>query len=65
MTTICKRFFPNFGGDEVDEVEEVIEDTINHDKRLELEDYPSLSESTKTKIKKKKHVNKVMPSSFN
>ncbi|KEH22611.1 DUF4283 domain protein [Medicago truncatula] len=46
----------------------VIEDTISHDKRLEMEDYPSLSESTKTEIKKKKkkkQVNKVIPSSFN
>jgi hypothetical protein len=43
----------------------VIEDTISHDKRLEMEDYPSLSKSTKTKRKKKKQVNKVIPYSFN
>jgi len=54
-----------FWGDEVDEVEEVIEDATSHDKRLEMEDYPSLSESTNTERKKKKHVNIVMPSSFN
>lgn len=51
--------------DEVDEVEEMLEDTISHDKRLEMEDYPSLFESTKTERMKKKQVNKVMPSSFN
>lgn len=44
-----------------EEVEEVMEDTFNHDKRLEMEDYPSLSESTKAEKKKKKHVNKVKP----
>jgi len=57
-----------------DEVEEVIEDTLRHDERLEVEDhvedfkqhYPSLSESTKAERKKKKQqVNKVKPSSFN
>lgn len=42
-----------------EEVEEVMEDTFNHDKRLEMEYYPSLSESTKVERKKKKHVNKV------
>jgi len=48
-----------------DDVEEVKEDTLNHDQRLEMEDYPSLSESTKAERKKKKQVNKVKPSSFN
>ena len=28
----------------LDEVEEVMEDTPSHDQRLDLEDYPSLSE---------------------
>jgi len=42
-----------------------LEDTLSHDKRLEIEDYPSLSESTKVESKKKKQVNKVKPSSFN
>jgi hypothetical protein len=51
-----------FWGDEIEEVEEVMEDTLNHDKRLELEDYPSLSESTKTERKKKKQGYKVSPS---
>ena len=60
----CADYFQILG-DVVDEVEEVIEDTISYDKMLELEDYPNLSESTKTKRKKKKHVNKVRPSSFN
>ena len=48
-----------------DEVEEVMEDTPSHDQRLDLEDYPSLSESTKPERKKKKLMNKVKPSSFN
>jgi len=48
-----------------DEVEEVMEDNLSHDQRLEMEDYPSLSESTKAEKKKKKHVNKVKPSNFN
>jgi len=30
-----------------DKVEEVMEDTLSHDQRLEMEDFPSLSESTK------------------
>ena len=59
------QILSKFWGDEVDEVEEVIENTISHDKRLEMEHYPSLSRSTKTERKKKKQVNKVMPSSFN
>jgi len=58
------QILSKFWGDEVEEVEEVMEDTLSHDKRLEMEDYPSLSESTKTKRKKKK-LNKVMPFSFN
>lgn len=48
-----------------DEVEEVMEDTLSHDLRLEMEDFPSLSESTNAERKKKTHVNKVKPSSFN
>jgi hypothetical protein len=60
------QILSKFWGDEVDEVEAVVEDIISLDKRLEMEDYPSLSESTKTeRKKKKKQVNKVMPSSFN
>jgi hypothetical protein len=59
------QILSKFWGDVVDEAEEVIEDTISHDKRLEMVDYPSLSEIFKTERKKKKHVNKVMPSSFN
>jgi len=70
---VCK-FFPNFGGDEVDEV---MKDTLSHDKRLEVENYaeatlsdfeqhyPSLSESTKAERKKKKQMNKIKPTSFN
>jgi hypothetical protein len=43
-----------------------MEDTLSLDKRLEMKDYPSLSESTKAdRKKKKKQVNKVKPSSFN
>lgn len=61
-----------------DDVEEVMEDTISSDKRIEAEEdnvealisdfekhYPSLSESTKAEKKKKKHVHKVRPASFN
>jgi len=36
-----------FWGDDVEEVEKVMEDTLSHDKRLEMEDYPSISKSTK------------------
>jgi len=42
-----------------------MEDTLSHDQRLEMEDYPSLSESPMTERKKNKQVNKVKPSSFN
>jgi hypothetical protein len=61
-----------------DEVEEVMEDTLSPDKRIEVEEdnvealisdfekhYPCLSESAKAEKKKKKHVNKVRPTSFN
>ena len=61
-----------------DEVEEVMEDTLSHDKRVEVDDhvdsiilseseqhYPSLYESTKAARKKKKQENKVKSSSFN
>ena len=48
------QIFSKFWGDVVGEVEEVMEDTLSHDKRLEIEDYPSLSESTKAESKKKK-----------
>ncbi|AET01167.1 hypothetical protein MTR_8g005930 [Medicago truncatula] len=61
-----------------DEVEDAIEDTLSHDKRLDVEEdndealisnfeqhYPSLYESTKAERKKKKHVNKVRFASFN
>jgi len=51
--------------DEVEEVEELMADTFSHEWRLVMEDYPSLSESSKTVRKTKKQVNKVMPSSFN
>jgi len=55
-----------------------MEETLSHDKRLEMEEdnaeanvsdfeqhYPCLSESTKAQKKKKKHVNKMKPASFN
>jgi len=45
--------------------DEVMEVTLSHNKRLEMEDYPSLSESTKAERKKKKQMNKVKSSSFN
>jgi len=54
-----------FWGDEVEKVEEVMEDTLSHDQRLGMEDYPSLSKSIKAERKKKKQMNKVKPSSFN
>ncbi|RHN78239.1 hypothetical protein MtrunA17_Chr1g0163341 [Medicago truncatula] len=59
------QILSKFWEDEVEKVEDVMEDTLSHDKRLEMEDFPSLSESTKTEKKKKKQVNKVMPFSFN
>jgi len=43
----------------------VVEDTLSHDQRLEMEDFLSLSESAKAERKKKTQVNKVKPSSFN
>jgi len=61
-----------------DEVEEVMEDTISHDNRIEAEEdkveslisdfekhYPSLSDSSKAEKKKKKHMHKARPASFN
>ena len=53
-----------------DEVEEVMEDTLNHDNAEATisnfkQHYPSLSESTKAERKKKKQVNKEKSSSFN
>jgi hypothetical protein len=60
-----------------DEVKELMEDTLSHGKRLEVDDhvdatlsdfkqhYPCISESTKAARKKKKQENKVKPSSFN
>ena len=43
----------------------MVEDTLSHDQRLEMEDFLSLSESAKAERKKKTQVNKVKPSSFN